>query len=67
MWVDKNDRQIDFETSDNNNRKDKIEAIKNNMIYAQKSESDHLSGLYHLVFWKNYLKEKNTQKLYLAI
>ena len=36
------------------------EAIRDSEIYARKSESDHLPGLYYLVSWKGYLEEQNT-------
>ena len=42
-----------------NNKKYKVEAIKNSIIYAKKAEGN-LSSLYYLVFLKDYLKEKST-------
>ena len=38
----------------------KVEAIRNSAVYANKAESGHLPGLYYLVAWKGYPKEKNT-------
>ena len=38
----------------------KVKAIRDSAVYARKSESGHLPGLYYLVFWKGYLEEKNT-------
>ena len=38
----------------------KVEAIWNSTVYAKESELGHLLGLYFLVSWKGYLKEKNT-------
>ena len=42
-----------------NNKKYKVEAIKNSAVYAQEVER-HLSGLYYLISWKGYSEEKNT-------
>ena len=41
------------------NKEYKVEAIWDNIVYANKSES-HLLGLYYLVTWKYYFEEKNT-------
>ena len=38
----------------------KVEAIWDSTVYANKSESGHLPGLYYLVAWKGYSKEENT-------
>ena len=38
----------------------KVEAIRDNAVYANQSESGHLPGLYYLITWKGYPKEKNT-------
>ena len=38
----------------------KVEAIWDNAVYANKSESSHIPGLYYLVAWKGYPEEKNT-------
>ena len=45
-----------------NKEKYEIEAIWDSAVYASKSESGLLPGLYYLVAWKGYLKEKNTWK-----
>ena len=37
-----------------------VEAIWDSTVYTGESESDHLSGLYYLVSWKDYPKGKNT-------
>ena len=42
-----------------NNKEYKVEVIKNSIVYAKKAER-YLSGLYCLVFWKDYPKEKST-------
>ena len=38
----------------------KLEAIRDSAVYASKSESGQLPGLYYLVAWKGYPEEKNT-------
>ena len=43
----------------NNSKEYKIDAIWDNAVYAKKWEG-YLSGLYYLVPYKSYLKEKNT-------
>ena len=43
-----------------NNEEYKIEAIWNNAVYASKSESGQLPGLYYLVAYKGYREEKYT-------
>lgn len=50
--------KLEFE--DNVNKKYKIEAIFNSVIYIRKSESGHLPGLYNLILWKGYSKNENT-------
>ena len=37
----------------------KVEAIWDSAVYANKSELGHLSGVYYLIAWKGYSKEKN--------
>ena len=48
-------------------REYEVEAIRDSAVYAKKSKSGHLPGLYYLVFWKGYPKEENTWKPILAI
>ena len=43
-----------------NSKKYKVEVIWNSVIYASKSESGQLPGLYYLVAWKGYSKKENT-------
>lgn len=57
--VDKNVKQIDFDAGNNDDKEYEIETIKNSTVYTRKSV-DHLPELYSLVFWKDYLEEKNT-------
>ena len=44
-----------------NNKKYKIEAIKNSIVYV-KEVKKHLLRLYYLVSWKSYPKEENIWK-----
>ena len=44
----------------NNSKEYEVEAIRDSAVYANKSESGHLLGLYYLVVWKGYPKEENT-------
>ena len=56
-------RRVDNETeldASNNSGEYKVEAIWNSMVYARKSESGHLLGLYYLVSWKGYPDKENT-------
>ena len=52
-------KQLEFDIS-NNNREYMVESICDSTIYAKKLKVSHLSGLYYLVFWKNYSKDENT-------
>ena len=42
-----------------NNKKYKVEAIRDSAVYA-KETNGYLPGLYYLVAWKGYPEEKNT-------
>ena len=57
--MDENVRQIDFDAGNNKGEEYKVKAIQENAVYARESEEGHLSKLYYLVFWKNYLEEEN--------
>ena len=46
--------------SDKDSEEYKVEAIWGSAVYANKSESSNLPGLYYLVLWKGYPKEENT-------
>lgn len=48
--INKNVKEINFDTSNNDSRKYKIKAIKDRAIYVKESESDHLPKVYHLIF-----------------
>ena len=52
----KNTEELD--TSDKGEYKE--EAIRDSAVYAREPESGYLPGLYYLLSWKEYLKEKNT-------
>ena len=41
----------------NDNKKYKIEAIKDSAVYIKKTEK-YLPGLYYLIFWKSYPEKK---------
>ncbi len=56
--VDEMTSRLKFK-SDGNGKEYEVEAICNSTVYARKSEGQ-LPGLYYLVSWKGYPKEKNT-------
>ena len=56
---EQNDNAAELDTGDNSGEY-KVEAIWNSVVYTRESESGHLPGLYYLVSWKGYSKEKNT-------
>ena len=58
--VDEEVRQIEFNASDDDGGKYKVEAIWDSAVSARKSKSGHLLGLYYLVSWKRYPEEENT-------
>ena len=43
-----------------NSKEYKVKTIGDSAVYASKSESGQLPGLYYLVVWKGYFKEENT-------
>ena len=55
-------RQMKFNAGDDNGKEYEVEAIRDSAVYARETESGHLPGLYYLVPWKGYPKEKNTWK-----
>ena len=55
---------LEFELT--NNKKYKVKAIRDSVVYA-KEANGHLLELYYLVAWKGYPKEENTWELSLAI
>ena len=52
---------------DGDKKEYEVEAIWDSAVYAKKSESGHLLGLYYLVSWKGYPEEENTWKPALAV
>ena len=54
-----NDTQLDFEFEAGNDKKYKVNGIRDSAVYARES-AGQLPGLYYLVLWKSYPKEKNT-------
>ena len=52
--------QLDFEAG--NDKKYKVEGIRDSAVYAIESEADYLSVLYYLVNWKGYSEEERTCK-----
>lgn len=55
--MDENTIQIKFDMG--NKKEYEVEWIWNSIIYTRESKC-HLQGLYYLILWKSYLKEKNT-------
>ena len=55
-----NDTQLDFEFEADDDKKYEIDGIWDSAVYAKESTTDQLLGLYYLVSWKGYPKEKNT-------
>ncbi len=58
--VDETRSRLEFE-NEGNGKEYEVEAICDSAVYAKKSDSGHhLPGLYYLVSWKGYPKERNT-------
>ena len=51
--------KMEFEAGSNNEEYD-IEGICDSAVYARKLEASQLLGLYYLIFWKGYPKDKST-------
>ena len=49
-----------------NNKEYEVKAIQDSTVYAKEADG-HLPGLYYLVVWKGYSKEKNTWEPFSAI
>ena len=56
--MDKNNT-VELDVDDNKDIEYKVKAIGNNAVYIKKLMG-HLQRLYYLIYWKGYLKEKNT-------
>ena len=51
--------QLDFKFKAGHNKKYEVDGIWNSAVYTKKLVGQ-LRGLYYLVLWKGYPKEKNT-------
>ena len=56
--MNKQMKELELETGDSEEYE--VEAIRNSAVYASKSESGQLPGLYYLLAWKRYPDEENT-------
>ena len=63
--VDKRVKELKLEAGDS--KEYKIVAIWDSAVYASKSKSSQLPGLYYLVAWKGYPEEKNIWELSSAV
>ena len=57
----------ELDASNKDSKEYEVEAIWDSVVYANKSESGHLPGLYYLVVWKGYPEEENTWELLSAV
>ena len=55
---EKTPEQLEFEGG-GDNKEYEVEGIRDSTVYARKSEAGHLPGLYYLVSWKGYPKDKS--------
>ena len=55
--VDKRVKELELKAGDS--KEYEVEATQDSAVYASKSESGQLPGLYYLVAWKGYSKEDN--------
>lgn len=60
--VDKNVIRLNFNISDN--KKYKVKAIWNSVVYTKNLKMSYLPRLYYLDFWKIYLRKKKLPKAY---
>ena len=60
-WMNKLFPKLKLEFDIGNNKKYKVETIKDSAIYAKEAEK-HLPGRYYLVFCKDYPEEENTRE-----
>ena len=59
VQVDQKTLQLEFE-DDGKGEEYEVEAIRDSVLYAKKSESGQLPGLYYLISWKGFSEKKNT-------
>ncbi len=59
------EKDVKFEAK--GNKEYKVKPIIDSAVYDQQANSDQMPGLYYLVSWKGYPKEKNTWKPSLAV
>ena len=59
--------QLDFKFDAGNNKEYKVDGIWDSAVYAKESAIGQLPGLYYLVSWKGYPKNKNSWELTSAI
>ena len=52
--------QLDFKFAAGNNKEYEVDGIWDSAVYAKESATGQLPGLYYMVSWKGYFKEKNT-------
>ena len=52
-------QQLEFKAG-GNNKEYEVEDIRDSAVYTRESETGHLPGLYYLVSWKSYPKNKST-------
>ena len=55
---EKTAEQLEFETG-GDNKEYEVEGIRDSAVYARKLEAGHLLGLYYLISWKGYPKDKS--------
>ena len=56
-----------LDTSNDDNKKYKMETIWDSAVYTRKSKSGYLPSLSYLIAWKDYSEEENTWKPLSAI
>ena len=61
------DTQLDFEFKAGHDKEYEFDGIWDSAVYDKELAIGKLPGLYYLVLWKGYPKEKNTWELALAI
>ena len=62
-----NDMQLDLEFKAGDDKEYEVDGIQDSAVYTKELATGQLPGLYYLVLWKSYLKEKNTWEPALAI